>query len=95
MNLVVLFKKVKNSFFQILKELGWVNTGLFILNRLLRLISRDKLRIYKYYLVAQPVRNKPYLPPHRGKEIKIQLIDRADAIIPSFPRPLHVIENRI
>ena len=94
MNLIVLFKKVKHDFFRVLKDLGWANTSLFIFNRLLRLVSQNKLRIYKYYLVAQPVRNKPYLPPHRGKEIKIQLIDRTDAVIPSFPRPLHVIENR-
>lgn len=94
MTLLTSFKKTKNSFSQVLKELGWIDTGIFISNKLLRLVSQDKLRIYKYYLVIQPVRDKPYLPPHRGKEIKIRLIDKTDTVISSFPRPLHVIESR-
>ncbi|CAE6511867.1 hypothetical protein C8R30_11040 [Nitrosomonas nitrosa] len=77
-----------------LSQMGWINTGLLILNRLLAKMSNQNICIYKYYLIAQPVNSKLLLPPNRGKNIKIRLINKQDPVIQIFPRPLSVIYNR-
>ena len=53
------------------KALGKLNTGLYLFNRVVSGISRDWLRLFKYYVVIQPVPDKPLLPAHRGKNITV------------------------
>ncbi|BBL35979.1 hypothetical protein Nstercoris_02258 [Nitrosomonas stercoris] len=74
--------------------LGWVNTGFLVLSRLLASVSSNNIRIFKYQLVAQPVNNKPFLSPTRGRKIVIRQIDMRDPAISYFPRPLSVIQQR-
>jgi len=75
-------------------RIGWVNTCLVILNRLLVGGSRGAIRIYKYLLIAQPVGNQPFLAPARGRKIAIRQIDRHDPVIQFFPRPMSTIDER-
>jgi hypothetical protein len=79
---------------QLSSQIGWFNTGLFILNRFLVKISHRNIRLYKYYLIAQPVSSRPLLTPNRGRKIVIRPIDAQDPVIQFFPRPLSVIQER-
>ncbi len=94
--MVVLSNMIKRckSISQLSSQIGWLDTGLFVLNRLLVRIFRRSIRLYKYYLTAQPVSNKPLLPPNRGKTIEVRLIDAQDPVIQCFPRPFPVIQER-
>lgn len=77
-----------------LRELGWFNTSLYGLNRLLGRVSKGRLRLYRYYLTAQPVAASALLPSGRGRKIEIRLIQEQDEIIAQFPRPPGVIQAR-
>ena len=92
--LTKLVKMLKQRIHQLLLSFGWLNTLIYLLGRLLGRISQNRVRIYKYYLVMQPVHKKPLLPPGRGKNIKIRLIDKEDEVIHQFPRPYKVIQDR-
>lgn len=84
----------KKAFYQMLQQWGWGNTGLFVLNRFLAMISKGGLRLYKYYLIAQPVAKTSLLPPGRGRKIEIRVIQPYDEITRQFPRPAAAIEAR-
>lgn len=77
-----------------LQQWGWFNTGLFALDRLLGIVSRGRLRLYRYYLIAQPVSKAALVPPGRGKKIEIRLVREDDEIIRQFPRPAAAIQSR-
>lgn len=79
---------------QTLRQLGWLNTGLYTLDRLLAKISKGGVRLYKYYLVAQPVAKASLLPPGRGMQIEVRVIREQDEAVSLFPRPAAVIKAR-
>ncbi len=84
----------KKVLFQMLQQWGWFNTSLFVLSRVLSVVSRGYLCLYKYHLVAQPVVTTPLMPPGRGKKIQIRLIQEHDEIVKEFPRPAKAIHAR-
>lgn len=86
--------KIYRNINQLQARMGWLDTWLVILNRLLVKGSRGTINIYKYQLVAQPVSNKPFLTPTRGRKIVIRQIDRYDPVIQFFPRPISTIHER-
>ena len=76
------------------QQWGWVNVGLFALDRLMGVMSRGNLRMYRYYLIAQPVAKTTLLPPGRGEKIEVRLINEQDEIARQFPRPAPAIQAR-
>ncbi|BCT69206.1 hypothetical protein NNRS527_02820 [Nitrosospira sp. NRS527] len=84
----------KKEFHQMLQHWGWFNVGLFVLSKFLGRISGGKVRLYRYYLIAQPVAKTALLPPGRGRKIEIRLIQEQDEIIREFPRPAAAIQAR-
>jgi hypothetical protein len=84
----------KEELYKMLRQWGWLNTGLFIVNRILGIVSRGHVRLYKYYLMAQPVAKETLVPQGRGKKIEIRLIQENDEIIKEFPRPAAAIRSR-
>ncbi len=79
---------------QTLRQMGWLDTGLYALDRLLNKVSKGGTRLYKYYLVAQPVAKASLLPPGRGAQIQVRPIGAQDAGAKQFPRPAAAIEAR-
>jgi hypothetical protein len=72
---------------------GLANTLLDPLIRVLARVSGGRIRIYRYFLVAQPVAATPTLPAHRGKNFALRWIDAWPG--ESFgPRPPDVIRER-
>ena len=76
------------------RELGWFNSSLYGLNRFLTAVSKGRLRLYRYYLTAQPIADAPLLSGGRGKKIEIRLVNKEDPVSQEFPRPLAVIMDR-
>src|SRR5215470_10716122 len=67
--------------------MGWLNGGLYLIDRLLGGVSGGRARIHRNYLVAQPVLPSRRLPANRGAAIEIRQIGPHDPVIREFPRP--------
>jgi hypothetical protein len=76
------------------RELGRIDASLYVLQRLLLVALKGRVRFYKYYFVAQPVARSSLLPPSRGQKIRIRLVDQRDVVTSDFPRPPEAIEAR-
>jgi hypothetical protein len=70
-----------------IRHLGWLNGFLYALARVLVIVSGNRAHIHKYYLVAQPVAKKCWLPPHRGQGFEIRQVAAFDPLVSQFPRP--------
>src|SRR3954449_11773611 len=84
----------KEELYKMLRQWGWLNTGLFVFDKILGTVSRGHVCIYKYHLIAQPVAKEGLVPQRRGKKIQVQLIQEDDEIIKEFPRPAAAIQSR-
>jgi hypothetical protein len=69
------------------RDLGWRNGCLYACARVVSCVSGDRVRIHKYYLVAQPVAATPWLAPHRGGGVQVRPIAEGDPVVERFPRP--------
>lgn len=87
-------EKVKTQVSQLIRQLGWLNTVLYIFSRLLSMISHNRIRLYKYYLIAQPVAKKSLFRSGKEGSIVIREINEGDDVTQFFPRPGNAIKNR-
>lgn len=72
---------------------GWTNAMLYLISKMFTRTTFGKVRLIKYYFVAQPVTELP-IPAHRGRNIKIREIGPDDPDRIHLPRPESVIESR-
>jgi hypothetical protein len=75
------------GFSHTIRHLGWLDGWLYALARVLAGISGNRIRIHKYYLVAQPVAKKSWLSPHRGQSFEIRRVAEFDPLVRQFRRP--------
>ena len=75
------------AFRQAIRHLGWLNGSLYAFVQIVTRVTGDRVRLHKYYLVAQPVPEKCWLPPHRGQAFEIRQVTELDPVIRQFPRP--------
>lgn len=87
------FDRIKGAYHS-LKQLGWINGSLYALHRICLRASNGRLRLFKYYLVAQPVSELPLMPARRGQQIEVRWIGPQDQVVQQFPRPAAVIRAR-
>jgi hypothetical protein len=73
-------------------ELGGVDASLYYVDRLLSGLSGGRARLIRYYLVAQPIHPAPACRPSAKQAVA--LLDPADPLVASFPRPPEVIAKR-
>ena len=85
---------ITDRFRQTVRELGWLDGCLYALHRLLVAISRGRVGLHKYYFVAQPIREKRWLPAKRGADLEVYGVAESDPIVKQFPRPDWVISYR-
>lgn len=83
-----------SGFGHTIRELGYLDSFLYALARVFSGLSNNWLRIHKYYLVAQPVAKKDWLPAQRGKSFEIRQFAEADPLIKQIPRPEFVVPYR-
>jgi hypothetical protein len=77
-----------------LRQLGWLNGSLYVIDRVLAMASGGRARLYKYYLVAQPVAPTALLPQRRGAGLEVRQIGPSDPLLREFPRPEHAMPYR-
>jgi GNAT superfamily N-acetyltransferase len=77
-----------------LADLGFVNAGLYLCDRLLQRLSGARMFIQRYYLVAQAVDAPIRLPQRLGATFRVRSVDRHDPAALTFPRPPDVIAAR-
>lgn len=77
------------------RELGLGAGTLYASARVLARVSRGRIRLRAYYLVAQPVAAEPALPARRGRTIEVREIGLAQALELPVDRPRAVIERRM
>lgn len=76
------------------RQIGAVNTILYVSDRALATVSGGRARLYKYYFVAQPVSTAARLPGGRGKKLLAREVAIGDEATRHFPRPSSVIAQR-
>ena len=76
------------------KEYGWRDAPLYAAERVLARATNGRIRLIKYYFVAQPVPSGPLLKKGRGANIEIRDIGPGDPSIAVMPRPADVIGMR-
>lgn len=74
-------------------DAGWLAPALYVLDRLLQVLGRGRARVVPYVLVAQPLQAQA--PALRSDATTtLGLVERSDAIVQHFPRPLPVLHRR-
>ena len=84
-----MLKKVLN----IAAEVGWVNMGLLAANRMLS-GCHVPVQFIRYYLVAQRVASKPFLPAGRGADLTVRVIQERDPSLDALPITKEVLRYR-
>ncbi len=75
-----------------IRELGAFNACLYFLQRALSTISRNRIEIFRYYFVAQPVAPSALINPSAAMTLREIQINDAEAY--KLPRPSSVIADR-
>jgi hypothetical protein len=78
---------------QLVKQLGGVNAGLYLINRLTDTFSLG-LSFNKYYFVAQFLSGDPLLPPGKGQSLRVVELPSDHISSHPCPRPAAVIADR-
>jgi len=78
----------------IFRKFGFGWALLFFADRALRKLSCGRIGIFAYHLVAQPVHERPMLPPRRGKSIDVREIGVDEAVTLPVARPREVLIER-
>ncbi len=77
---------------QWVKQLGLLNSGLYLANRLAQKLALDA-SINKYYFAAQAVNRQPLLPENKGRRLRVVEWPQQGHPHPC-PRPAQVIADR-
>ena len=77
----------------LIREFGETTAFLYLVDRFLRRIN-CKWGLFSYHFVAQPLADKPRLPPTRGNAFSFRLLDTPESVFDSLDRPLAVICQR-
>ena len=83
---------MRNLIAGLVRELGYVDAALYVMQRIFTRISNGRLRLVKYYIYRQPLVEKP---TGRGKAIKVSLADESNEKIFSVLRGKDVVRTRL
>jgi hypothetical protein len=75
-------------------QLGCGNGLVYLASRGIQILSKGRVRILKYYFVAQPVLNAPLVAPMPNASVQIAKAHPDDPIVRQFPRPRAVVARR-
>lgn len=84
---------IRQRFGLLIRELGPLTAFLYVLDRLLRHVSTQSGVSY-YLFVAQPLAEKPRLPPTRGKSFTFRVLQAYEPVLDSLDRPTAVLRER-
>lgn len=84
------FKKARDA----IRAFGVADGLLYGTDRVFRAVFMSRARVFKYYFVAQPVAERPWLPPGRPVGVSVRAVCSGDVELRKFPRPAEVIRAR-
>ncbi|SRR5579875_396294 len=87
--MTLFFPKLRSS----LAQLGFLDTIYYGTSRLAQRWTGKPL-IYRYAIMAQPVPDRPLLPPRRGRDIEIRLLLSPDPILGELELTPEVVAHR-
>lgn len=76
----------------LVRQMGAWNSLLYLVSRVLDRASGGRVRLIKYYIVAQPIAVSALLRPDAKTELRFT--EAGDPLIRHFPRPTEVIARR-
>lgn len=77
-----------------LRQQGKLDGSIYLVARVLATLSRGKIQLFRYHLVAQPVASVEAAPiPHTPRS-DVDFCKRGDPILACVPRPASVIRHR-
>lgn len=82
-----------NKLSALFRELGWLNTVLYAIDRLSLALTRRRF-VVRYYLVAQPVAQRPLVPARMGRTIVVRRMEAADPGFAGLPLTEETIRYR-
>jgi len=82
------------KFADALRDVGWLDSVLYVLHTAFLRLTRSRLLLLKYYFVAQPIAAKSLLSPARGRNVAVHQVRPGDAAIALFPRDPAIIRKR-
>lgn len=85
---------VIESFRATLRSLGWGNGLTYLLAQGLLRLSHDRIRIVRYHLVVQPIRDGIGIPAHRGRDIEVREAGPDDPLLARMDHPAAIITAR-
>lgn len=77
-----------------LLQLGALDGMLYCTHRALMALSGGRLRMHRYYLVAQPVASGGPSAGRKSLKTTVRLITADDPVVAQFPRPAEVLARR-
>jgi GNAT superfamily N-acetyltransferase len=83
-----------NEFKDLAAQTGVGNAFLCWTARALERLSARKIRLFKYYLMAQPISAAPLATKARASSIQVHIVDAGAPAVGLFPRPPDVIRQR-
>lgn len=83
-----------NKFVSLKKELGLIDAVLYLCSKCLDSIPIIRMKLIKYYLVAQPISARALLSSNRAKNIDVRELGYDEDVLYTFPRPRAVIDFR-
>lgn len=86
-----MLKRLKDVF----RVHGWADGSLYLAAYVLRRLSFGKVRLIKYYFMAQPVAPRPAGEPRPEGRIRVYRADTLDAVITQVQRPVHRLQARL
>lgn len=86
--------KIKQQIQNSTNQLGLVDGTLYLIGRILEKSSANRCGLLKYYFVAQPIRRVNPTLLGSKTDIVIKRILPNDPLLPLFPRPSFVLEDR-
>lgn len=76
------------------QQLGWRDGALYGLSRVLDRASGGRVRLVKYWLVAQPIGAGDARPLRPDAATQLLRVAQGDALEARFPRPPHILQRR-
>jgi hypothetical protein len=83
-----------NPIAESLRRLGLIDGLLYLLSRVLSRLTLGRLRVVRYYLVAQPVPVGASIRSLPAGQLEIVPVAPGDALVAQFPRPPAVVARR-
>lgn len=87
-------KKIHKKIASVFLELGILDSCYYFCDKILNAASVGRIRIIRYHIVVQPVSDKPFCSPTRGRNVVVREVFPGDKLEAYFPVGKEVLAER-